>query len=200
MKKDILLNHPLLLFPLMKVKSVEQLHNREVSLPSFSLDENSRKITLAYETYSEALLRYCYSKISDKEKASDLTQETFVRTWQYLMKGNSIQNDKSFLYTTLRHLIIDDYRKKKCISLDTLISKGLEPASHPEENLFTTIETTRVMKYVDQLPARYSSIIIMRYVKDLSVQDIARIINTSENVVSVRIHRGLHKLRVLMPL
>lgn len=164
------------------------------------MEENKQKLTNVYEEYSDALFRYCFFKVSNREKALDLVQETFTRTWQYLQKGNLIENVKPFLYTTVRHLIVDEYRKKKILSLDTLMDQGLEPnINNIEEELYMSIDASSVMEYVYKLPEVYSSIIIMRYINDFSVQDIARIVNKSENVISVRIHRGMSKLRLLVP-
>lgn len=157
-----------------------------------------QKLADAYNEYSDAIFRYCYFKISDREKALDFVQETYARTWQYIFNGNEIENIKTFLYTTARHIIIDEYRKKKSLSLDDLIDKGSEPYLEIEEALYLSLEVERVMEYVQRLPENYSSIIIMRYVNDLSVKEIASILNESENVISVRIHRGLNKLREMI--
>ena len=162
------------------------------------MKDNKQKLTDAYELHSDALFRYCLFKVSSREKALDLVQETFTRVWEYLVDGNIIENIKPFLYTTARHLVIDEYRKKKISSLDTLMDQGLEPTINIEEELYDSIEASRVIECVNKLPEVYSSIIIMRYVNDLSVQDIANIVNESENVISVRIHRGLNKLRMLI--
>ena len=105
---------------------------------------------------------------------------------------------KTFLYTTARHIIIDEYRKKKTLSLDDLVDAGMEPSEEIEEALFDSFDTARVMECVHTLPETYSSIILMRYVSDLSVKDIALIVGETENVVSVRIHRALAKLRELL--
>jgi len=161
------------------------------------MDHNKQKITVAYQEYSQALFKYCFFKVSDKEIASDLVQETFTRTWQYLVNGNTIENVRPFLYSTARHLIIDQYRRKKFLSLDNLMLEGFEPSMPTEQKLNTGVDVSQLMASVEQLPKLYSSIIIMRYHNDLSIKDIARIVNISENVVSVRIHRGLGKLKVL---
>lgn len=162
------------------------------------MEQHKKYLAQAYEEHSDAIFRYCLFKISDREKALDLVQETYARVWQYLVNGNEIDNMKTFLYTTARNLIIDEYRKKKTYSLDTLMDQGVEPQLDIEEALYTSLDMTRIMEYVRQLPENYSSIIIMRYVNDLSVKEIASIVNESENVVSVRIHRGLSKLRTLI--
>jgi RNA polymerase sigma-70 factor (ECF subfamily) len=48
-----------------------------------------------------------------------------------------------------------------------------------------------------QLPPLYSEVLFMRYVEDLTVKEIAEILAETENVVSVRLHRGREKLRQL---
>jgi RNA polymerase sigma-70 factor (ECF subfamily) len=162
------------------------------------MEKNKQNLSIAYEEHADALFRYCLFKISDREKALDLVQETFTRAWQYLVDGKEIENIKPFLYTTARHLVIDEYRKKKIVSLDDMIDQGAEPRVELEAKLFTSLDVARVMECVHKLPESYSSIIVMRYVNDLSVKDIAKVVNESENVVSVRIHRGLSKLRTLI--
>lgn len=162
------------------------------------MEEYQQKLTEAYSEHGDAIFRYCLFKISDREKALDFVQETFTRTWQYLLRGNEIDNMKTFLYTTARHIIIDEYRKKKTVSLDDLVDAGMEPFEEIEESIATAYDAAKVMESVHLLPENYSSIILMRYVSDLSVKEIALIVGESENVVSVRIHRGLSKLRELL--
>lgn len=162
------------------------------------MEQRKQKFTEAYNEYGDAIFRYCLFKISDREKATDFVSETFTRTWQYLLSGNEIENIKTFLYTTARHIIIDEYRKKKSVSLDDLIDQGVEPYIEIEEAIFTSFDVARVIEHMQALPESYSSILTMRYVNDLSVKEIAIIVNESENVVSVRIHRGLAKLRKII--
>ena len=152
----------------------------------------------AYNEHADAIFRYCFFKISDRERALDLVQDTFTRVWQYLANGNTIDSMKTFLYRTARNLIIDEYRKKKTFSLDTLMEQGFDPQENIEEALYTSFDINKVLSCIQDLPERYSSIIIMRYVNDLSVKEIAEITHETENVISVRIHRGLNKLRTMV--
>jgi RNA polymerase sigma-70 factor (ECF subfamily) len=154
--------------------------------------------TQAYEEHGDAIFRYCYFRISDREKALDFVQEAYVRLWQYLENGNEVLNLKTFLYTIARNIIIDEYRKKKPVSLDLLFEQGIELSSEPKEELYSSHDIEHVMKHVHQLPEAYSTIITLRYVNDLSISEIAAIVEESENVVSVRINRGILKLRELI--
>lgn len=181
----------------MSTNTITQVRNEQATA-SLTMDKYKQTLTEAYNEYSDAIFRYCFFKISDREKALDLTSETFVRMWQYLLRDEEIQNTKTFLYTIARHIIIDEYRKKKTLSLDVLIDVGMEPYTEIEESLYSAFDVERVMDHVRKLPENYSSVIIMRYVNDLSIQEIASITKESENVISVRIHRGLSKLRELI--
>lgn len=51
-------------------------------------------------------------RVSDRELAKDLTQETFVKVWEYMVSGKVIEKLKPFLYRVATNLIIDNARKK----------------------------------------------------------------------------------------
>ena len=59
-------------------------------------------------------------------------------------------------------------------------------------------EGARALKALEELPEPYREAVVMRYVDGLSPTEIARTIGESENVVSVRVHRGLKKLKSLL--
>jgi RNA polymerase sigma-70 factor (ECF subfamily) len=56
----------------------------------------------------------------------------------------------------------------------------------------------RALKALQALPDPYREAVTMRYVDGLSPQEIASVIGESENVVSVRVHRGLKKLKGIL--
>ncbi len=153
----------------------------------------------AYEKLADGIFRYCYLRISDREKARDIMQETFIKTWKYLAEGHAINNLKAFLYRTASNLIIDEYRKNKTVSLDLMREKdGFDPVGDDAGDIIDLAEAQNAIRLINKLEPGYREIIIMRYINDLSVKDIAQILGESENNVSVKIHRGLEKLKSLM--
>jgi RNA polymerase sigma-70 factor (ECF subfamily) len=54
----------------------------------------------AYDLYADAIFRHCYLRVSDRELAKDLMQETFMKTWEYLASGKDIDDVRPFLYRT----------------------------------------------------------------------------------------------------
>jgi RNA polymerase sigma-70 factor (ECF subfamily) len=67
-----------------------------------------------------------------------------------------------------------------------------------EKSTIARAEMSRVRKAIDELDETYRDVVLFRFVEDLPPKDIARITGLTENVVSVRIHRGVEKLRVLL--
>src|SRR3989344_3571626 len=85
-------------------------------------------LTLAHNDYEKGLNAHAFFKVHDHAMGEDLVQDTFMKTWAYLVKGGKIDVMKAFLYHVLNNLIIDEYRKHKTTSLDALLVKGFEPS------------------------------------------------------------------------
>ncbi len=169
--------------------------------PSIYMDTDA--FSKAFESHSDELFRHAVLRLRDRERALELTQECFLRAWEYTCKGHVIEQIRPFLYLTLRHLIIDEYRRKKSVSLEALAEMGeadpesLLPAdeSNTLEAAVGRFEGKAVLKAVQKLPDAYAEALTLRYVEELSPREIADIIGESENTVSVRVHRALKKLR-----
>ncbi len=163
--------------------------------------EEEKEFLAAYDEYSASLFRFLTMKIADREVARDLTQETFTRAWDYRQGGGVIREWKPFLFRTAYNLVVDVYRKKRPVSLDALIDDqgfAVSDDSADEKQTVVSAEMSLVRKGIDQLDETYRDIILLRYTEDLPPKEIARITGLSENVVSVRIHRGIEKLKTIL--
>ena len=163
--------------------------------------EGEKAFLAAYDEFGDAIFRFLTMKISDREIARDLTQETLTRAWDFCVQGGEIREWRPFLYRTAYNLVVDTYRKKRAVSLDALIDDqgfAVSDDSAHEKRTIVRAEMSRVRKGIDQLDEQYRDIVLMRYTEDLPPKDIARITGLSENVVSVRLHRGVEKLRTIL--
>jgi len=156
-----------------------------------------------YASESDSVFRFCFLRTSDREVAIDLTQEAFVRLWDTLSKGDAdISNHRAFLFTIARHLVIDWYRKKKPVSLDALEEDGEDSPGESVARFESTAEidsdARRLIDTMQQLEEPYRQAVHLRYVDELKPREIAEMLGESVNVISVRINRGLHKLRILL--
>lgn len=159
--------------------------------------EQRALLATAHTDHQKALNQHSFFKLHDQALGGDLVQETFVKTWTYLVKGGKIEVMKAFLYHVLNNLIVDEYRKRKTVSLDGLLEKGFEPAAKNTGNIFDQIDGKDAMELIKQLPEKYGKVIRMRYIQDLSLAEMALLTGQTRNAMAVQVHRGLEKLKQL---
>ncbi|MDR3571415.1 MAG: RNA polymerase sigma factor [Candidatus Pacebacteria bacterium] len=153
----------------------------------------------AYDQHSDALLRHVQLRVRDREVAIDLVQETFSRAWLYLSQGKEIEYMRAFLYRVANNLIVDASRKKKSSSLDKLMEEdGFEPQDETLKDPAEIPQAREALAMLKSLEDIYQTAIRMRFIDEMTPKEIARELGVSENVVSVRIHRGMARLTKMM--
>ncbi len=151
-----------------------------------------------FEAYSDAIFRHISFKISDRARAKELTQEVFMRLWKTLQKGEHIEYPKKFLYTIAHNLFVNEWRdRKESVSIEDLQKEGLEPGTDGEQELLKR-EAQEIIEIFQHLPPQYREVLTLRYVDEYEVKEIADLLHETANVVSVRIHRALHRLRKII--
>lgn len=154
-------------------------------------------LSLAHHDFEKSLLLHAFYKIQNKETSADLVQETFMKTWKYLLKGGEITLMRAFLFHVLNNLIIDEYRKRKNISLDELQKKGHELRTSEHERTLKILDGARVVNLIQYLPKVYEECITLKYLQDLSMDEMSILTGETKNCLTVRLHRGLEKLQFL---
>lgn len=151
-----------------------------------------------YENLSDRIFRFCFVRVSDREQALEITQDTFLRLWLEMQKGKTIENSRAFLFTITNRLIIDWYRKKKSIPLTKLKinDEDFDQIDEKEtERMELGAEGRYLIEKINELPVGYREPVYLRFVEDLSPPEIAKILGITVNACSVRINRGLVELR-----
>jgi len=159
------------------------------------------KFLKAYDKYSNQIFRYIYVRTFDREIAKELMQDTFEKIWDYMKGRNPIENLKAFTYKIAKNLIIDHSRKKKEIYLGNItFDPDYEKQGFVREMeiLNSRIEFKKLIEKLNELPEKYAEIITLRFIEDMRIEEIAEILSVTENVVSVRINRGIQKLQKLI--
>lgn len=151
-----------------------------------------------YSAESDVIFRFCLVRVSNREQALDITQETFLRLWQSLARDKAIVNNRAFLFTIAHNLIIDWYRKKKSFSLDNILKDDPEyniPDTTSESSNESGAEGRYLIAKLNSLESSHQQPVYLRYVEGLSPGEIGKILGISANAASVRVNRGLIELR-----
>ncbi|MDP2647951.1 MAG: RNA polymerase sigma factor [Candidatus Yanofskybacteria bacterium] len=160
--------------------------------------KNEKEFLDGYDQWSDALFRHCFFRVRDRETAKDIVQETYIKTWHYIQRGHEIENLRAFLYRVANNLIIDWSRKKKESSLDSLMNQGFDVPMYVKDRYDAVIEGRHILEIIKDMDPKYRDAILMRYIDDLTPKEISQVVDESENVISVRIHRGLQQLRKIL--
>ena len=155
-----------------------------------------------YDRYIEKIYRFVYIKVSSQEIAEDITSEVFLKVWKVYQKQKSvtIRNPGSFLYKTAKNLLADYYRKRSKTMVTSIEDQKeiADPNQDIDKKEATKEDLEKINKALQELKDEYQDVIIWYYVEDLSIPEIAKILNKSENAVRVMIHRAMTKLKEIL--
>ncbi len=161
------------------------------------MSQLQRKFGEIYDKYIEKIYRFIFLKVNSQEIAEDLCSEVFTRGWESFKREKcDIKNIQAFLYQIARNLIVDHYRQKgqaQLVSTDSfpIVEEGIDL----EEKIIQKLEVNDVKAVLANINEDYREIIVWYYLDELSVPEIAKILDKSEEAVRVQIHRALEALR-----
>mgnify|MGYP000999891900 CR=1 FL=1 len=153
-----------------------------------------------YEKYHDDIFRFTMVKTRDRSLSLDITQETFMKFWEYIIKGTNIEQERPLLYRIANNLIIDSYRKKKDILVDDFTDGVYEHhVQHDDSDKQRDIlDGEKIINLLHELPELSREIITLRFINDFSISEIAQTINKDNKTVSVYLHRGIKQLRTIV--
>ena len=165
----------------------------------------------AYDEYSSEINRFIYFKVGNREEANDLTSLVFLKTWNHIQNKSLTEAKtlRALFYRIARNIIVDHYREKGAkggmenLSLDDEnLDLEVVDSSLSEEDILEKVDKEKdlelIKKNLNLLKEEYREVIIMRFVNDLSPEEIADISSKSRGAVRVLIHRALKALRELV--
>jgi len=131
-------------------------------------------------------------------------QETWLRVME---RGKSYDGRSRFepwLFTVARHLAIDFLRRRREVSLDAeddgrpVVMAPVSEMPSPFVLAARTEDAERLAAALQGLQAMYREALVLRFMEDMSLQEIAAVANAPVPTVAARIYRGLATLRSQM--
>ena len=157
------------------------------------------------EIYSNSIYQLGYRMLGNRHEAEDIAQEAFIRAYVNIKSFNQDLKFSTWLFRIATNLCIDRIRKKKPdYYLDAEVSgtDGLTMYSQlasnspiPEQELESLELQESVQKEILKLPEKYRSVIVLKYIEELSLNEISEILDLPLGTVKTRIHRGREALR-----
>jgi len=155
--------------------------------------------------YKDKIYHLGYRMLGNSGEAEDVVQDTFLRVYTNLDRYDENQKFSTWIYRIATNLCIDRLRKRKPnYSLDAEMPDGegadwysMLPSDQdtPEEETVLSETQHQIRKAIDTLPEKYKSVVILRYLHDLSLQEIGDVLKMPVTTVKTRVHRGREFLR-----
>ena len=145
-----------------------------------------------YRTYFQTIYNYFWYRVGhDRAVAEDLTQDTFVRAYQALPRYRDQGKPYvAYLLTIAHNLLVNYYRRQKCIPSDTLdqIPDNVVPDMEERDLL------ERLWWAIQELRPTERDIIYLHYSRGYKMREIAEITGKSENAVKLQLSRARKRL------
>lgn len=151
-----------------------------------------------YDLYVDKIYRFIYFKISSAEDAKDLTSEVFLRTWQYIKEDKEINNLNAFIYMVAKNAVIDFYRSRaRKDENEEFVSVGhlnIADDSALAEQIKNS-DLSSLLKNLSALKDEYREVIVLHYLNELPIKDIALVLDKTPGNVRVLLYRALSALK-----
>jgi len=152
-----------------------------------------------YNIYVDKIYRFVFLKTSSREESEDITSQTFYKVLEYINNSEKqIENLQAFLYRIARNLIADFYKKtsNRVVEITAGTEKNLlSRQTDLTEKTDQKMMLERVKQALNDLSDDYKDVIILYYIEELSVREVAQIMDRTEGAIRVLIHRALETLR-----
>ncbi|RJQ28901.1 sigma-70 family RNA polymerase sigma factor [Candidatus Parcubacteria bacterium] len=149
-----------------------------------------------YDHYQPKIYRFVLIKVGRREEAEDLTHQVFLHAWQNIRTYEHLGFPfSSWLYQIARNQVVDHYRTKRNEANIDQVAEELIVSSSLQLDTELNLELDRVRKAIQKLKPEYQDVIVMRFVEDLSIKEVAVALGKSEGAVKLMQHRALKELR-----
>lgn len=161
-----------------------------------------------YDRYVTQIYRFVYLKLPSRESAEDVTSETFLKFWQYIVNNNEVRHVRALLYKTAKNLVVDYYRKQESgISLDAVTfsadgtssvdERPLSDRNRQRDLMEAKADLAIILEKIGRLKEDFKDVLTLRLVDGLGYGDIGRILDKTPGNVRVIYHRAMKALEAL---
>lgn len=153
----------------------------------------------------DGLYSYALILTRNRAEAEDLVQETYVRAIGGITRLRAESNLKSWLFTILRNIWLNQLRKRRntpliveMVLVEDIAETNVDASHNPYAIHVSELERRQVREAIQQLPTEFREVILLREYEGLSYQEIATVLDCPPGTVMSRLARARSKLRTLI--
>ena len=150
---------------------------------------------LLFETYKDKVYSIALHYSNEEAMARDVTQQVFLKLFTSIDQFRKDAEFATWLYRIVANACIDEHRKRKRfvpfspeIEVKNMSAKGSQEESYHRKEMADSVRGA-----IAELSPKLRLPILLKYIEDLSYDEIARTLGCSIGTVSSRLNRG-HKM------
>lgn len=149
-----------------------------------------------YDMYVDTIYRFVFFKVGNQQDAEDVTSEVFLKVWKYLQGlDNPVESVRALLYASARNAVVDLYRSRAKQKTETLdVAMALPGVKNVGDEIDIKSEVQNLIQDIRLLKQEYQEVLLLRFVEELSLKEIARVIGKRPTNIRVMLHRAVKKL------
>jgi len=164
---------------------------------------NDAAIETLIRQHEAGVFRLALSIVGDPSDAHEITQETFIAALRALPSYQERKSFKSWLYVIALNLSRSHLRKRKFLeklkaTTTALFRLESQKQFSPEEAIIHNEKEAAIWNELNNLDERHRIVVILRYFQDLSITEIAEILDINEGTIHSRLHTARERLRIAL--
>lgn len=154
-------------------------------------------LTMVYDLYSTPVYKYAYRLLGDNNLAEDCVADVFDRFLTAMKQGGGPQTHlRAYLYRIAHNWIVDHYRRNANVDVEELTDFAIAKEDTARE-ASDRLEKQLLRQMVIRLPDEQRQVIVLRYLEQWSLEEIAEGMNKTVGAVKALQHRALASLQRL---
>ena len=160
-------------------------------------NEQENKFIQIYRQYVDEIYQYVFLRTGmSKVLAEDMTQEIFVDVFKGISSFRRLSSERTWIYKIAQNKLNDFYRKQyrskfEMINFDTIQYDQFEhPSQDIQELMIKSFEREKVQSCLDGLLEQYKIVLILKYIDEKRVKDIASILGKLPKAIESILQRA----------
>lgn len=157
------------------------------------------KMGLLYDRYNMQLFRFIFNMTRQKELSEDMVQNIFLRMLKFPEGFMGFGEFRTWMYHIARNVVYDHFRKVKRTPAQSDLTNYegiIEGDQSADEQLVKEQELKILDRAMQKLSDENRELLILCRFQELKYHEIAKILNSTEGAIKVRVHRALNQLKI----
>jgi RNA polymerase sigma factor (sigma-70 family) len=156
------------------------------------------RMGLLFERHHRKLYGFLYHMLGNAAVSEDLVQNVFYRMLKYRHTYTGEGEFRAWMYHLARNVLADHAKKNRHATRHTDVAdfaERLSSGTHADEGLQKEQEAATLHRALARLSPEYREVLVLSRFQEMKYEEIARVLNTTEGAVKVRVHRAMNELK-----